>query len=88
LYWIRISFYDIELVRQFPKGHSVKLFRLVLSDKRFEVENPQALATRNKQDFRPQKDYLITHEVTQHPTQAAQEAFRPHWFFTLKIRKH
>jgi hypothetical protein len=51
-------------------------------------KNPQALATRNKQDFRPQKDYLITHEVTQHPTQAAQEAFRPHWFFTLKIRKH
>jgi hypothetical protein len=44
---------------KFPKGHTVKLFRLVLSDKR--------------------TDYLMTNEVTQQSTQAAQEAFRPRW---------
>jgi hypothetical protein len=44
---------------KFPKGHTVKLLRLVLSDKR--------------------TDYLITNEVAQHSTQAAQEAFRPRW---------
>jgi Transposase DDE domain len=67
-------------LHKFPKGHTVKLFRLVLSDKRFEVENPQPLRARDRQDFRPRKDYLITNEVTQHSTQTAQEAFRPRWF--------
>jgi hypothetical protein len=47
-------------LHKFPKGHTVKLFRLVLSDKR--------------------TDYLMTNEVTQHSTQAAQEAFRPRWY--------
>jgi Transposase DDE domain len=47
-------------LHKFPKGHTVKLFRLVLSDKR--------------------TDYLITNEVAQHSTQAAQEAFRPRWY--------
>jgi Transposase DDE domain len=47
-------------LHKFPKGHTVKLFRLVLSDKR--------------------TDYLITNEVTQASTQAAQEAFRPRWY--------
>jgi hypothetical protein len=47
-------------LHKFPKGHTVKLFRLVLSDKH--------------------TDYLITNEVTQASTQAAQEAFRPRWF--------
>jgi hypothetical protein len=47
-------------LHKFPKGHTVKLFRLVLSDKR--------------------TDYLITNEITQSSTQAAQEAFRPRWF--------
>lgn len=46
-------------LHKFPKGHTVKLFRLVLSQQR--------------------TDYLITNEVTQHSTQAAQEAFRPRW---------
>jgi hypothetical protein len=67
-------------LHKFPKGHTVKLFRLVLSDKRFEVENPQALTDGDTQDFRPRKDYLITNDVTQSSTQAAQEAFRPRWF--------
>lgn len=47
-------------LHKFPKGHSVKLFRLVLSDKH--------------------TDYLITNDVTQASTSAAQEAFRPRWF--------
>ena len=47
-------------LHKFPKGHTVKLFRLVLSQQH--------------------TDYLITNEVTQHSTQAAQEAFRPRWF--------
>jgi hypothetical protein len=47
-------------LHKFPKGHTVKLFRLVLSQHR--------------------TDYLITNEVSQHSTQAAQEAFRPRWF--------
>jgi hypothetical protein len=47
-------------LHKFPKGHTVKLFRLVLSDKH--------------------TDYLITNEVTQASTKAAQEAFRPRWF--------
>jgi hypothetical protein len=55
-------------LHKLPKGHTVKLFRLVLSQQR--------------------TDYLITNEVTQRSTQAAQEAFRPRWFFSLKIRKH
>jgi hypothetical protein len=46
-------------LHKFPKGHTVKLFRLVLSHQR--------------------TDYLITNEVSQHSTQAAQEAFRPRW---------
>jgi hypothetical protein len=58
----------------------VKLFRLVLSDKRFEVENPQALTDGDTQDFRPRKDYLITNAMTQASTQAAQEAFHRCWF--------
>jgi hypothetical protein len=47
-------------LHKFPKGHTVKLFRLVLSDKH--------------------TDYLITNDVTQPSTRAAQEAFRPRWF--------
>ena len=47
-------------LHKFPKGHTVKLFRLVLSDKH--------------------TDFLITNEVTQASTRAAQEAFRPRWF--------
>ncbi|MGL4608778.1 MAG: IS701 family transposase [Trueperaceae bacterium] len=61
LLWSRTEEQSGKLVHlhTFPKGHTVKLFRLVLSDKR--------------------TDYLITNEVTQHSTQAAQEAFRPRW---------
>jgi hypothetical protein len=62
LLWSNTEDHSGKLVHlhKFPKGHTIKLFRLVLSDKR--------------------TDYLITNEVTQHSTQAAQEAFGPRWF--------